>query len=132
MYSRDQYLEAKFVLKISCRGVLCGQENMCFLVLERVVSANSSAAKSVNFWTASWHFLLRVFAAANRETEDDDGVVPVEVVVDEDGIGKDEIDAVPLDDVGEADWMASNSLATWTSFSVSLDSGWLANVRIQR
>jgi hypothetical protein len=47
--------------------------------------------------------LLRVFAAANRETEDDDGVVPVEVVVDEDGIGKDEIDAVPLDDVGEAD-----------------------------
>jgi hypothetical protein len=28
--------------------------------------------------------------------------------------------------------MASNSLATWTSFSVSLDSGWLANVRIQR
>jgi hypothetical protein len=51
---------------------------------------------------------------------------------DDDGIGKDEIDAVSFDDVGEADWMASNSLATWKSFSVSLDSGWLANVRIQR
>jgi hypothetical protein len=49
--------------------------------------------------------LLRAFAAANRETEEDDGVDMVEIVVDEDddGIGKDEIDAVSFDDVGEAD-----------------------------